>query len=391
MKVLNVVSLQTHGGVEVIYSEFGTKTHGLEQATYLSSSRAHPSIQQKFDELRHPWFPHNKVAGVSLPKWRWARDWNFRRVLKETKPDLVVGWNRLHHFPQLPKGLPFVHYEHGTSWYQHEEREAQGILERADRIITASHAAKRVLELRWFKSPQSKISVNRNALPHSRSVPGERSPNSKLRLGFAGRFHPVKAPWVVVRLMHWLRQQGVEAEVLFAGKGELFASTQALAAQLGVQESIQFLGPVSDMPAFYRSIDYLVCPSVSEPFGLVPLEAMAQGCLPLVTNVDGLVESLGEYAAMFSVMAELTEAEAVAQGGAPLKTLEQVYEPQTDRLRELRYLAPDAIGRQLLTLESNATETARLRTQLQTRALQDYRYEDYVKRQVQLYQMTLGL
>jgi len=55
-----------------------------------------------------------------------------------------------------------------------------------------------------------------------------------------------------------------------------------LAASLGLQERVHFLGLRRDIPDLMKAVDFLVFPSRYEPFGLVVIEAMASG-LPVIT------------------------------------------------------------------------------------------------------------
>jgi glycosyltransferase involved in cell wall biosynthesis len=67
-----------------------------------------------------------------------------------------------------------------------------------------------------------------------------------------------------------------------------------LADQYGVADRVQLLGRVTrqDMPALLRSADVVVAPPWYEPFGIVPLEAMACGRPVVATAVGGLVDSV---------------------------------------------------------------------------------------------------
>jgi D-inositol-3-phosphate glycosyltransferase len=68
----------------------------------------------------------------------------------------------------------------------------------------------------------------------------------------------------------------------------------ALAEQLGVADRVRLLGQVAraDMPALYRSADAVVCTPWYEPFGIVPVEAMACGVPVVVTPVGGLTDTV---------------------------------------------------------------------------------------------------
>jgi D-inositol-3-phosphate glycosyltransferase len=72
------------------------------------------------------------------------------------------------------------------------------------------------------------------------------------------------------------------------------ARLYALARTLGVERRIDFRGRVerTDVPALLRSADVVVCYPWYEPFGIVPLEAMACGVPVVVSSVGGLVDSV---------------------------------------------------------------------------------------------------
>ncbi|HET9691286.1 MAG TPA: glycosyltransferase [Acidimicrobiales bacterium] len=72
------------------------------------------------------------------------------------------------------------------------------------------------------------------------------------------------------------------------------ARLAALAADHGVADRVQFLGRVGrdDLPALLRSADAVVCVPWYEPFGIVPLEAMACGVPVVAASVGGLIDSV---------------------------------------------------------------------------------------------------
>jgi D-inositol-3-phosphate glycosyltransferase len=69
---------------------------------------------------------------------------------------------------------------------------------------------------------------------------------------------------------------------------------RALARRLGVDDRVRFRGQVErrDLPPLYRSADAVVCVPWYEPFGIVPLEAMACGVPVVASAVGGLVDTV---------------------------------------------------------------------------------------------------
>jgi glycosyltransferase involved in cell wall biosynthesis len=93
---------------------------------------------------------------------------------------------------------------------------------------------------------------------------------------FVGRMVPYKGVDVLLRAL-----KRVDARAILVGGGPLKATWEALAAELGVAERVQFVGEVDQptLSALYRACDVFVLPSVTraEAFGMVQLEAMACG------------------------------------------------------------------------------------------------------------------
>jgi D-inositol-3-phosphate glycosyltransferase len=66
----------------------------------------------------------------------------------------------------------------------------------------------------------------------------------------------------------------------------------AVARRTGVADRVELLGRVDDIPALLRSADAVVCAPWYEPFGIVPLEAMACGVPVVAATVGGLIDTV---------------------------------------------------------------------------------------------------
>ena len=107
------------------------------------------------------------------------------------------------------------------------------------------------------------------------------------RLLYAGRYDPRKGIETAIRALGHL-DEGETLEVLASGDEAERRRLEAVAAGLGLSGRVRFdLSPRADLPARYRAADVVVFPSEwEEPFGLVPLEAMACGT-PVVASGVG--------------------------------------------------------------------------------------------------------
>jgi glycosyltransferase involved in cell wall biosynthesis len=68
----------------------------------------------------------------------------------------------------------------------------------------------------------------------------------------------------------------------------------ALARRLGVEDRVEFRGRVGrdELPVLLRSADAAVCVPWYEPFGIVPLEAMACGVPVIASAVGGMLDTV---------------------------------------------------------------------------------------------------
>ena len=69
---------------------------------------------------------------------------------------------------------------------------------------------------------------------------------------------------------------------------------RARARALGIEKQVLLVGHTKDVPAYYRASDVFLLPTLYEPFGLVILEAMACGLAPIVSELAGASELIGE-------------------------------------------------------------------------------------------------
>jgi len=123
-----------------------------------------------------------------------------------------------------------------------------------------------------------------------------------------GRLHPMKGFNLLIRALSNLKDKEVVLRI--AGEGAQDKELQSLAANLGEDERVEFLGHQDDVHSLYRHASCFVLPSVShESFGIVLAEAMASG-LPIITsdfgplpeiNIDGetgIVVAAGDSTAL---------------------------------------------------------------------------------------------
>jgi glycosyltransferase involved in cell wall biosynthesis len=134
-------------------------------------------------------------------------------------------------------------------------------------------------------------------------LPRFRPAGSSLVVGVSARLVPQKRADDVIRAAAPIVRRHPKVMFLIAGEGSRRREYEALAHRLGIERNVQFLGYVSDMPAFYASCDIVVLPSRSEGFPNVVLEAMAMRRALVVSNTPGALEVVadGREALVFPV------------------------------------------------------------------------------------------
>ncbi|QHS61999.1 glycosyltransferase family 4 protein [Chitinophaga agri] len=99
-----------------------------------------------------------------------------------------------------------------------------------------------------------------------------------------GRMIAVKEPLDVIRFFSEIYKKNSAARLIFVGDGDLVEAVKQKISSLGLDDVVTLIGRVNfeDIPAYYRASDYFISACKIEAFGLVALEALACGAMPLV-------------------------------------------------------------------------------------------------------------
>jgi len=111
-----------------------------------------------------------------------------------------------------------------------------------------------------------------------------------IRMGFIGRVVKEKGVFELLKAYRILKQKHKSIELKIAGDGKALIQLQDKARGLEFSKDIKFYGEVSLSELFYKEIDILVLPSISEGLPVSILEAMASGVLVVASNVGGIAE-----------------------------------------------------------------------------------------------------
>jgi len=176
----------------------------------------------------------------------------------------------------------------------------------ADRIVAVSDAGARAFDEHLIVPAATtlRISFDQNRF----RVDGQRAHATRHALGVAsdapllGEVAQI-TPWkgqllavetlAVLHRTHPCAQLLLVGDVAFMGPSVRYDNAayarqlQERVVELGLQNSVHFLGRREDVPDIMAALDLLLLPSWEEPFGMVVAEAMACGTVPLVTSEGG--------------------------------------------------------------------------------------------------------
>jgi len=112
---------------------------------------------------------------------------------------------------------------------------------------------------------------------------------------FVGRLVDGKRPWLAVEAFAELLEEHPDAGLYFCGDGPLRETLDTQVDELGISESVTFLGhvPYDEMPKVYRSADVLVLPSRAEGVPRTVLEATASGLRVVIGDLEQVSSALG--------------------------------------------------------------------------------------------------
>lgn len=349
-RLTHYVSLDGAGGVEQQFVEFvrvARVQQPTDHAVVACGRQVHPLIRERLAAARVS-VTFEKYAGrLKLPKWpAGLRRGRQQRLVARQRPDAVVIWNRLRDsLDTLAAAGPerAVYWERGASWFADDSPAKRRFLDEVQAVVCNSHAARRMLQLRWDYRGQTRVVLNAvrpSLLPGAPVSVRQLASGQPVTLGMVARLLPIKGVAIAVHALAQLRGAGVDVHLRIAGDGPEAASLQSLALNLGVAEAVTFEGLVADMPDFYTGIDLLVHPALREPFGQIAIEAGAYGVPAVVAAVDGLVEVVEDGLTGVCIVPTLPLDSYAELGGDTTDLPPFVYDPSRDVIDTPRLVDP---------------------------------------------------
>jgi len=203
-------------------------------------------------------------------------------------------------------GKPLVVHVHATEFdrsggsgvnqavYEIEKKGMEG----ADGIIAISYWTKNIIT-KHYGIPEEKIRVVHNGIETdgyvdlSHRLAHLKEKGKKIVL-FVGRITLQKGPDYFIQTAKRVLELRPDIYFVVAGSGDMERQMIEQVARFGLSDKVIFAGFMrgEDLNAIYQIADLYVLPSVSEPFGLTPLESLVNKTPVLVSKQSGVSEVL---------------------------------------------------------------------------------------------------
>jgi N-acetyl-alpha-D-glucosaminyl L-malate synthase BshA len=298
---IGITCYPTYGGSGIVATELGmelaARGHEVHFITYANPIRLDPAMENVFyhevEVSTYPLFQYPPYVLALASRMAEVAEWRELDLLHVhyAIPHSVAAMLAKQMLAKSRR-LPYVTTLHGTDiTIVGADHSYFGItkfsIEQSDGVTSISGYLKD--ETHTVFGVETDIEVIPNFVNCSQYMPAMQPHDGRPRLLHISNFRAVKRVNDCIRILAKVRQH-VDAELWMAGDGPERSGAESLAHELGLSGQVKFLGKQNRIREMLPQADVLLLPSELESFGLVALEAMACGVVPVATNVGGLPE-----------------------------------------------------------------------------------------------------
>ena len=169
-------------------------------------------------------------------------------------------------------------------------------MDNADHIMCVSELTRQTVINKYFQDPRKVSTVHNAVSPLSQEIQDivpQKKPNEKV-VTFLGRITMQKGPEYFVEAAAMVLHRTRNIRFVMAGSGDMMDQMIRLVAERGIADRFHFPGFMkgSQVYEMLKASDVYIMPSVSEPFGISPLEAMQCSVPTIISKQSGCAEIL---------------------------------------------------------------------------------------------------
>lgn len=219
----------------------------------------------------------------------------------------------------------------------------------ADHIITVSNLTRQTVIEKYGIDPAKVTTVHNAVTPLSDeylNVEVEK-PKDKI-VTFLGRITMQKGPEYFVETAAKVLKNNHNVRFVMAGSGDMMDKMITLAAERGIADRFHFPGFQKGKQVYemLKASDVYVMPSVSEPFGISPLEAMQMGVPSIISKQSGCAEILNNV-----IKTDYWDVDAMADAIYSIATYPAMHRQLSeDGLNEVNQITWDKAGQKVIDI-----------------------------------------
>lgn len=219
----------------------------------------------------------------------------------------------------------------------------------ADHILTVSDLTRRTVIEKYGISPEKVTTVHNAVIPLSDELLNlpRRERKDKV-ITFLGRITMQKGPEYFVEAAAKVLQKNKHVRFVMAGSGDMMNDMIRLAAKRNIADRFHFTGFLRGKQVYemLADSDVYVMPSVSEPFGISPLEAMEMGVPSIISKQSGCAEILDNV-----IKTDYWDIDAMADAMHALTTYPALHAELRDRgIEEIHGITWEKAGKKVIDI-----------------------------------------